>query len=186
MWLARHATLLQSLKIIGWEVANTGAQSTIAAALAAGSGKTSGPITRARAAAVSLEQQQSNAIAAAAGSYSPVRPLPLRMLALGDPRGSSSGSILHALQGSPQLAVLQVEFAVGIPARQLTIAAHAVATWEALEDIVIKQGKGSSGGTSTHNCRDIKAHVAALQVGWHKACGSLVNPLLSDKSLHVK
>jgi hypothetical protein len=166
MWLARHAPLLQSLKITGWEVANTTAESAIAAALAAGSGKTSGPITRARAAAVSLKQQQSNTIAAAAGTYSPVRPLPLRMLALGDPRASSSGSILHALHDSPQLAVLQVDFAVGIPARQLAIAARAVATWEALEDIVIKQGTGVQ-AVPAHTTAIVicNPHVSALLVG---------------------
>jgi hypothetical protein len=168
-WLARHAPLLHSLKVTrSLQVASADAESTVAAALTAASCEVCGPITRGRAAAASSKQQQSTAIAAAAGTYSPVGPLPLRILVLEGP--FSSGSIVRAVQRSPQLSVLGVEFAVGIPARQLAIAARAVATMEALEEITIKQGEGVqlvTARTTATALLDLHVLSRLAQNSWH-------------------
>ena len=138
VWLAHHASLLKSLwmKFAG----SADAEFCLAAQLAAASGEVSGPVTRSHAAATSAAApRRLDAIAAAAGTYSAVGPLPLRELVLEGP--CFTGSIPRALQSSPQLSVLDVEFAVDISARQLAIAAQAVATMKSLEEITIIQGE---------------------------------------------
>lgn len=139
-WLACHAILLRALKV-QLEPATPYAESVIAAALAAASGAAPAHVVRSQSAAAAAAQEPPwvSRIAAAAGKYSPVGPLPLRILELGG--FCTTGSILRALQGSPQLSVLNVEFSVGIPERQLAIAARAVATLGALQEITITQGK---------------------------------------------
>jgi hypothetical protein len=120
---------------------SAGAESSTAAALAAASGDVSEAVARAQSAASTSEQQQLTAVAAAAGTCSPVGPLLLLLHELVLEGPCTTGSIPRALQSSPQLSVLEVNFAVGILAGQLATAAHAVATMETLEEVTLTQGE---------------------------------------------
>lgn len=133
-WLSQHAKLLRSLEV---EISSSDAEHSIAAALAAASGTVPPGHTLAETAAEAH-------IAASARIYSAVGPLPLQKLVI---HGTCcSSSIFHAVQHSPLLSWLEVKFAAEVPAQQLEAAASAVARMQALQALIITQGKGLSSG----------------------------------------
>jgi hypothetical protein len=133
-WLLQHAKLLRYLEV---EISSSNAEHSIAAALAAASGTVLSVCPHTEIAAEAH-------IAASAGIYSAAGPLPLQKLVIHG--ACSSGSILHALRGSPLLSWLEMKFAADLSAQQLQAAASAVAKMKALQALIITQGEGVLGG----------------------------------------